>query len=159
MKSTEKRQNKANEIWDIVNGLKSIAQELDVCIILVSQFNRRVDDRIIKEPQMADFNGSSDIENIANVAIGLQRQEYLEKDDCMEEDKNTIDVYILKNRKNPIANLRFKCDMSTSKIYNEWLINRWNAGGNKDLKKTPENVWYITSRVSEIDYSEYEVGD
>lgn len=159
VKSTEKRQNKANEIWDIVNGLKSIAQELDVCIILVSQFNRRVDDRIIKEPQMADFNGSSDIENIANVAIGLQRQEYLEKDDCMEEDKNTIDVYILKNRKNPIANLRFKCDMSTSKIYNEWLINRWNSGGNKDLKKTPENVWYITSRVSEIDYSEYEVGD
>ena len=159
VKSTEKRQNKANEIWDIVNGLKSIAQELDVCIILVSQFNRRVDDRMIKEPQMSDFNGSSDIENIANVAIWLQRQEYLDKDSCMEEDKNTIDVYILKNRKNPIANLRFKCDMSTSKIYNDWVVNRWTSGEKNNLNSVQENVQNNKSSVMEIDYSEYEIGD
>ena len=160
VKSTEKRQNKANEIWDIVNGLKSIAQELDVCIILVSQFNRRVDDRIIKEPQMSDFNGSSDIENIANVAIWLQRQEYLDKEDCMEEDRNTIDVYILKNRKNPIANLRFKCDMSTSKIYNDGIVNWWNkTGGEKDLKNEIKPLKENMNSISEFNIEDYEIWD
>lgn len=157
VKSTEKRQNKANEIWDIVNGLKSIAQELDICIILVSQFNRRVDDRMLKEPQMSDFNGSSDIENIANVAIWLQRMEYLDKDVTDENDKWTIDVYILKNRKNPIANLRFKCDMSTSRIYNEWVVNWWSSNWEqKDLKNKQEIV-KEKKNVDEIDYSEYEI--
>lgn len=159
VKSTEKRQNKANEIWDVVNGLKSIAQELDICIILVSQFNRRVDDRMLKEPQMSDFNGSSDIENIANVAIWLQRMEYYDKDNCMDEDKNTIDVYILKNRKNPIANLRFKCDMSTSRIYNDGYINWGSSTPEKnDLKSWEKNVKEIKS-VGEVDYSEYEIWD
>jgi replicative DNA helicase len=67
--------------------LKGIAQELDICIILVSQFNRKIDDRLDKEPQLSDFNGASDIENIANVAIGLLRMEALEKDCVLPEDK------------------------------------------------------------------------
>lgn len=158
IKSSEKRQNKVSELWDIVNGLKGIAQELDICIILVSQFNRRVDDRIVKEPQLSDFNWASDIENIANVAIGLQRMEYLDKEDCMDEDKNTIDVYILKNRKNPIANLRFKCDMSISKIYDEWEVNRWNRNwSEKDLKSEEKTVKESINSIKEFDISDYEI--
>ncbi|WP_173431926.1 DnaB-like helicase C-terminal domain-containing protein [Sharpea azabuensis] len=38
-------------------------------MILISQFNRDQDKRIDPDPKMSDFNGSSDIENIANVAI------------------------------------------------------------------------------------------
>lgn len=116
VKTDWKRNNRVSELWDIVNGLKWIAQELDICIIMVSQFNRKVEDRMDKEPKMSDFNGSSDIENIANVAIGLQRMEYLEWDCCDEYDKNTMDCYILKNRKNPIGNIRFSTDMSMSII-------------------------------------------
>lgn len=155
IKSQEKRQNKVNELWDMVNGLKWIAQELDICIILVSQFNRRVDDRYDNEPRISDFNWASDIENIANVALGIVQVEMIDKDWCAEEDKNTMDIYILKNRKNPIANFRYKCDMAYSKVYDWWTIT-WSQDSKKreekkkkelikkDLKKT-ENTLYNKS--------------
>ena len=153
-----KRQNKATELWDIVNWLKWIAQELNICIILVSQFNRKIDDRIGWEPQLADFNGASDIENIANVAIWLLRQEYVDKDYAIAEDKNTIDVYILKNRKNPIANFRYRCDMSISKIFDDWVVKRWDSRvtdkSKKDLKSQTNTV---KQNVEEFNIEDYEI--
>lgn len=156
--SDTKRQNKSNELWDIVNWLKGIAQELDICIILVSQFNRKIDDRLDKDPQLSDFNGASDIENIANVAIGLLRMEALEKECALPEDKWTLDVYILKNRKNPIANLRFKCDMSTSKVFNDGLVRWWDSSvlenWKKDLK-SKKNI--VKTNVEEFNIEDYEI--
>ena len=145
-----KRQNKANELWDIVNWFKGIAQELDICIILVSQFNRRADDRVVKEPQISDFNGSSDIENIANVALWIQQVEILDKDVCSEEDKWTIDIYILKNRKNPIANMRYKCDMSLSKIYDWWTIIWSQDSQKRERRKNKKNLKIETKNINQI---------
>lgn len=153
-----KRQNKSTELWDIVNWLKWVAQELGVCIILVSQFNRKIDDRLWGEPQLSDFNGASDIENIANVAIWLQRIEQVDKDFVMDEDKWTIDIYILKNRKNPIANFRYKCDMSTSKIFDDWVVKWWdNRITDKSKKDLKNKTNIVKTNVNEIDYDEYEI--
>lgn len=159
VETSSKRQNKANELWDIVNWLKWIAQELNICIILVSQFNRRVDDRIGWEPQISDFNGSSDIENIANVALWIQQIEMIDKDMCDDSDRNTMDIYILKNRSWAVANMRYKCDMSLSRVYNDWYITWWQDAkkkNKKDLQNENKNVKQIQS-ISEFDYSDYEV--
>ena len=118
VKWEKKSGNGARDIWDIVNWFKQIAQELWVCIILISQFNRDQDKRIDPDPKMSDFNGSSDIENIANVAIWLLRPEYFDKY-CETQDRGILKVFILKNRWGmvPSSEIRLWCDMALSQIW------------------------------------------
>lgn len=115
----KKSWSSARDIWDIVNWFKQIAQELNVCIILISQFNRDLDKRMIQEPKMSDFNGSSDIENIANVALWLYRPEFWEKDDCLPELKGILQVFLLKNRWGMIKStpINLGCDMAMGRIW------------------------------------------
>lgn len=119
VQSQKKTWTSARDIWDIVNGFKQIAQELNVCIILISQFNRDLDKRIIQEPKMSDFNGSSDIENIANVALWLWRPEFWEKDDCPKELKWVLQVYLLKNRWGMVkpTPINLWCDMAMGRVF------------------------------------------
>ena len=119
VQSQKKSWTSARDIWDIVNWFKQIAQELNVCIILISQFNRDLDKRILQEPRMSDFNGSSDIENIANVALWLWRPEFGEKDDCAPELKGILQVYLLKNRWGMVKNtpINLWCDMALGRVW------------------------------------------
>lgn len=118
IKWDKKSGNNARDIGEIVNGFKQVAQELWVCIILISQFNRDQDKRIDPDPKMSDFNGSSDIENIANVAIWLLRPEYFDKY-CETQDRGILKVFILKNRWGmvPSSEIRLWCDMALSQIW------------------------------------------
>lgn len=119
IKWNTKSQNKAADVWEIVNWFKWLAQELWVCIILVSQFSRWIDKRFDweKEPVMSDFAWSSDIENIANVALWLQRADQIDRDLSFADWKRwTMDCYIMKNRNWDIAHLTFKADMARCRI-------------------------------------------
>ena len=119
IKWNTKSQSKAADVWEIVNGFKWLAQELWVCIILVSQFSRWIDKRFDweKEPVMSDFAWSSDIENIANVALWLQRAEQIDKDLSFADWKRwTMDCYIMKNRNWDTWHLLFKADMARCRI-------------------------------------------
>lgn len=125
IKWNTKSQNKAADVWEIVNWFKWLAQELWVCIILVSQFSRWIDKRFDweKEPVMSDFAWSSDIENIANVALWLQRADQIDRDLSFADWKRwTMDCYIMKNRNWDIAHLTFKADMARCRITDlpEW---------------------------------------
>lgn len=114
--NTKKSDNKHYEIADYVNSFKSIAQELEVCIILISQFNRKADDMILKEPKISYFSGSSAIEQIANVAIWVYRPEKY-PDECVQDDYWKLDLHILKNRDGKDGVVRLWCDMWTSQVY------------------------------------------
>ena len=132
----------ARDIWDIVNWFKQIAQELNVCIILISQFNRDLDKRMIQEPKMSDFNGSSDIENIANVALWLRRPEFWEKDDCLPELKNVLQVYLLKNRWGMIKTspINLWCDMAMWRI---WSLD------DERRREIEDPIWYRAKKNTE----------
>lgn len=68
------------KITEISNGLKSIALELGVVIIGLSQLSRAVEQRDDKRPQLSDLRDSGSIEQDANMVIFAFRPEYyLEK--------------------------------------------------------------------------------
>ena len=140
IKGNGKSQSKAADVWEIVNGFKWLAQELWVCIILVSQFSRWIDKRYDwdKEPVMSDFAWSSDIENIANVALWLQRQEQVDKDMPVVDDRRgTMDCYIMKNRNGDCWHLVFKADMARCKITDmpNWEHPQDNIVINREIPK------------------------
>jgi replicative DNA helicase len=88
--------NRAQEIAEISRSLKTLALELDVPIILLSQLNRDVESRTDKRPNIADLRESGALEQDADIILLLYRDDYYNREDSKE--KNIAEVNIAKNR-------------------------------------------------------------
>lgn len=92
--------NKVAEISDISIGLLSIAKDLNVAVIALSQLSRKVEEREDKRPVMSDLRESGQIEQDANSIIFLYRPAYY--DSQKRESQNTDFVRITQSRRNHI---------------------------------------------------------
>ncbi|VAX36886.1 Replicative DNA helicase (DnaB) [hydrothermal vent metagenome] len=103
MRGTSKVESRQQEISEISRSLKSLARELSVPVIALSQLSRAVEARQDKRPQLSDLRESGAIEQDADVVVLLLREEYYEP---TEENKGITDVIIAKQRNGPVGTIK-----------------------------------------------------
>lgn len=119
----ENAKTREQEISNISRGLKSIAKELDIPVVALSQLSREVEKRPNKRPLLSDLRDSGSIEQDADEVIFLYRPEYYgikewEEFYNNEPTHNEIEIIIAKNRHGGVQPERCKVNMATSSFYN-----------------------------------------
>src|SRR5580692_10271915 len=93
--STARRaENRQQEIADISNGIKSLAKELDVPVIVLSQLNRELEKDKSRKPQLSDLRESGSIEQDADL-VGLLYKPQRDKNDGGDEAELGMDQDVL----------------------------------------------------------------
>ena len=123
---------RVQEVSEITRGLKTLAKELDVPVLALSQLSRQVENREDKRPQLADLRESGSIEQDADLVMFIYRDEYyLEKaepkqradesgeklaqrqqnwEERLARVKNTAEVIVAKQRHGPVGMVRMMFD-------------------------------------------------
>lgn len=123
------RGNRNLEIGEITGGLKTAAKQEDVCIILLAQLNRGVEQqgREDRRPTLADLRDSGELEQDADRVLFLYRDAYyLEKKvertgdrdlaERLAERRNVLEVIFGKNRAGPLTPVELFCDVASSRL-------------------------------------------
>ncbi len=124
--------NRVHEIGEISQGLKSLAREMHIPVIALSQLSRAVESRDDKKPQLSDLRDSGNIEQDADVVMFLYREEYYlerkkipdnegkhnEWQDKLNKVKNIAEVIIAKQRNGPIGSLALHFNSTTTAFTN-----------------------------------------
>jgi len=107
--STARRaENRQQEIADISNGIKALAKELSVPIIVLSQLNRELERDKNRKPRMSDLRESGAIEQDADL-VGLLYKPSASDDEenavGAEEDAVAVNLLIAKQRNGPTGDV------------------------------------------------------
>ena len=106
--STSRRaENRQQEIADISNGIKALAKELSVPVIVLSQLNRELEKDKNRKPRLSDLRESGAIEQDADLVALLYKPSGGDEDEptSVEQEAVAVNVLIAKQRNGPTGDV------------------------------------------------------
>ncbi|MCV9909942.1 AAA family ATPase [Brucella sp. HL-2] len=123
--------NRTNEVAEMTSGLKSLAREYGIAVVLLSQLNRGLESQTDKRPQLSSLRDSGAIEQDADTIIFLYREAYyLQRDNTDDVSKkadnaaklldceNKLEFAIAKQRNGPVTSIDLFVDVACSAVRN-----------------------------------------
>ncbi len=110
--------NRQQEVSDISRSLKTLAMELNVPVIALSQLSRSVEGREDKRPIMSDIRESGSIEQDADIVAFLYRDDYYNKEARTDDNNSISELIIGKHRNGPTATIELLFKKNTSTFLN-----------------------------------------
>jgi replicative DNA helicase len=105
-----KVESRQQEISGISRYMKSLARELDVPVVVLSQLNRSSEGREDHRPRMSDLRESGSIEQDADVILLLHREDYYNRTKEDFEETNIAEVIVAKQRNGPTDTVKLNFD-------------------------------------------------
>lgn len=129
--------NREQEISTISRSLKSIAKELNIPVIALSQLSRAVESRGgDRRPQLSDLRESGSIEQDADMVLFINRPEYygLTEDEEGNSTAGVANIIIAKHRNGAVGDVQLKFTSELAKFSD---LNRYSFDEGQDHSNQP----------------------
>jgi replicative DNA helicase len=111
-------ENRQQEISEISRAVKSVARELGIPVICLSQLNRASEGRDGHRPRMSDLRESGSIEQDADVIMLLHREDYYKMGEPDFQPDNVAEVIVAKQRNGPTGTVKLTFMNNTTRFEN-----------------------------------------
>lgn len=113
------RDGRTVEVSAISRGVKALARETNVPVVVLSQLNRASEQREGHRPRMSDLRESGAIEQDADVVMLLHREEYYHQgDESWDGERNVAELIVAKQRNGPVGSVRLSWSPSLTRFSN-----------------------------------------
>ncbi|MBY0356880.1 MAG: replicative DNA helicase [Candidatus Obscuribacterales bacterium] len=116
MQGRKQSDNRVQEVSEISRGLKTLARELDVPVIALSQLSRAVEARQNKRPMLSDLRESGSIEQDADIVMFIYRDDYYNPE---SERRGEAEIIIAKQRNGPVGTVELLYQASITRFLNK----------------------------------------
>ena len=101
--------NRTEQLSKIVRHLKILAREFNIPILMLSEIDCSVDNRMNKRPRLTDISDCGSIEDIADLVLMIYRENYY---DCFVAEREIAELIVVKHRNGATATIQllYECD-------------------------------------------------
>lgn len=127
----ERQHDQVAELGRISRELKLLSLDLGITVVILSQLNRKVEDRDDKRPILSDLRQSGNLEEDADVVVGLYRDDMYVQN---SPQAGMIEFLVLKQRNGPTGSYPMKFHGKYLQVKDTQTVDEIFFGAKKDAK-------------------------
>lgn len=132
---SRRHENRQQEVSELSRGIKLLAKELNVPVVVLAQLNRGPEQRTDKKPVLSDLRESGSLEQDADVVILVHREDAYDRESPRSGE---VDLMVVKHRNGPQATITVAGQLHYSRFVD---MARTDDGG---ATRIPRNLRAVT---------------